>query len=679
MAVADADGGLPSLTAPLESVRQLVGALEPEGTDERVSVAEFLSYLRRADAAPQLTMEQRVKAAVDATALAPMRPAGAQQSGAGGLGRERERQNDLDLARQTARALTKQMDRMGVNDVGRRRVGAPQPNSGAMTGSFWSPAPSEAALGNLSADAMQAALHDAEQRVQQQRREIKALEKQMAEENGAAQETAERRARARATAAAVADAAIADVDVAAAADEGAETPVRLQLERLRAQKRERGKKHAEAARRRRDGAGQGLTRRPLECWRENGVDVPKASYSPEAVPAAEQKRYVAERRRFVSEKAPPDEAHAAQQRDQRDIMQGRGSSRFIECRKWVRSLGLRSFPEWLALNSSGARPAQIPADPHRCFANEGWISYEDWLGYKLHDAQVREELDGARREAAADAAEASAVNGARMPPPPPLQSTLAVEGRGDNGPSPSSGGARTTAWEQDQHEAQPVQAFPHASAGGLYDDELVGAAAAAVAGGNWRGWREARRYATGLGMTRSYLTQLAKESAKVSAILELSPGVQRFLSGENTLQAELRECLRHMSQRSLARAYRRWATAAAGENVPPLQFRPADVPVHPEQVYQGYAGPWLTWNDWLGLPEAAVDPAVRTLRRVAVKSSCLYCMFVARLTVSLLFLFIGSAGTPAWRWRREEERFLVFPRGEARRAWTAAPESEGMA
>lgn len=27
--------------------------------------------------------------------------------------------------------------------------------------------------------------------------------------------------------------------------------------------------------------------------------------------------------------------------------------------------------------------------------------------------------------------------------------------------------------------------------------------------------------------------------------------------------------------------------------------------MHPEQVYQGFAGPWLTWNDWLGLPESA--------------------------------------------------------------------------
>ena len=29
----------------------------------------------------------------------------------------------------------------------------------------------------------------------------------------------------------------------------------------------------------------------------------------------------------------------------------------------------------------------------------------------------------------------------------------------------------------------------------------------------------------------------------------------------------------------------------------------------PEQIYQGYVGPWLTWYDWLGLPEGHVAPA----------------------------------------------------------------------
>ena len=88
------------------------------------------------------------------------------------------------------------------------------------------------------------------------------------------------------------------------------------------------------------------------------------------------------------------------------------------------------------------------------------------------------------------------------------------------------------------------------------------------------------------GMTRSYLSQLGKASPKISAILELSPGVERFFSESNPLQAELRECLRHTSERSLAQAYRRWASASPGENEPPYASRPPGIPVHPEQVYQ---------------------------------------------------------------------------------------------
>lgn len=101
-------------------------------------------------------------------------------------------------------------------------------------------------------------------------------------------------------------------------------------------------------------------------------------------------------------------------------------------------------------------------------------------------------------------------------------------------------------------------------------------------------------------MTRSFLSQLGKASPKISAILELSPGVDRFFSDSNPLQAELRECLRHTSERSLAQAYRRWATASPGENEPPHTSRPLGIPVHPDQVYQvSFQGTDLSSNRWM--------------------------------------------------------------------------------
>ena len=199
-----------------------------------------------------------------ATALAPMRAAGPRKQ-RGSIGRELERQRDLDLARQTARALTAQMKKMGIQDNRHAIAPAPAQAAGTMTGSFWRPKPYTE---NASAAAMQSALKVAEQRVRQQRLEIEALEKQMAEEDQEATLTSERHARARATATAVADAAIAEVDSATAESDSTETPMQVELARLRAQKRERGKKHAEAARRRRDGVGKGTARQPLECWRD---------------------------------------------------------------------------------------------------------------------------------------------------------------------------------------------------------------------------------------------------------------------------------------------------------------------------------------------------------------------------------------------------------------------------
>ncbi len=475
-AALQADG----LDASLEDVSSLVGGLESGGNGERVSLADFFGYLRSANVTP--TVEERIQAAVAATALAPM-PAAGQQKRMGSIGRALERQHDLDLARQTARALSAQMERMGIQEHRRTVAPAAAPAPSTMTGSFWRPKPyTESA----SSAAMQSALENAERRVRQQRLEIQALERQMAKADEGAGQISERRARARANATAVADAALAEVDAATANSVGTETPVQVELARLRAQKRERGKKHAEAARRRRDGVGKGTARQPLECWRENGVAVPNATYTPQAVPAAEKKRYALEKRRFFSEKK-ADESLAAQQRELRHVMQGRGSSRFLKCRKWVRSLGLRSFAEWLALNSSGARPGHIPADPHRCFANEGWISYEDWLGYKVEDALLQEKVEGARR----DAADAMATDAAFQlkAKSPLLQSDLAVEGHASTGPEDLSGGMSEP--PVDGHFGSPMKAFPHDSAGrGNYDD---------TSNTGWYGWLEARRFATGLG------------------------------------------------------------------------------------------------------------------------------------------------------------------------------------
>jgi hypothetical protein len=53
---------------------------------------------------------------------------------------------------------------------------------------------------------------------------------------------------------------------------------------------------------------------------------------------------------------------------------------FIEARAFVRALGLKSRSEWTTYCKSGKKPADIPANPYRKYAKEGWAGMGDWLG-----------------------------------------------------------------------------------------------------------------------------------------------------------------------------------------------------------------------------------------------------------------------------------------------------------
>ncbi len=53
---------------------------------------------------------------------------------------------------------------------------------------------------------------------------------------------------------------------------------------------------------------------------------------------------------------------------------------FIDARKYVHSLKLKSNTEWYLFCKSGNRPKDIPTNPNRTYKNKGWISMSDWLG-----------------------------------------------------------------------------------------------------------------------------------------------------------------------------------------------------------------------------------------------------------------------------------------------------------
>ena len=61
---------------------------------------------------------------------------------------------------------------------------------------------------------------------------------------------------------------------------------------------------------------------------------------------------------------------------------------FDQARSFVQNLGLRNMKEWRKysagrLPQKGVRPEDIPADPHDVYRDQGWISWNDWLGKAL--------------------------------------------------------------------------------------------------------------------------------------------------------------------------------------------------------------------------------------------------------------------------------------------------------
>ena len=55
---------------------------------------------------------------------------------------------------------------------------------------------------------------------------------------------------------------------------------------------------------------------------------------------------------------------------------------FLQARKYVRRLNLKSYEEWKLYAHSGKKPYNIPFTPHVVYKNKGWKGYIDFLGIK---------------------------------------------------------------------------------------------------------------------------------------------------------------------------------------------------------------------------------------------------------------------------------------------------------
>jgi hypothetical protein len=61
---------------------------------------------------------------------------------------------------------------------------------------------------------------------------------------------------------------------------------------------------------------------------------------------------------------------------------------FEDARKFVQSLGLKNFTEWMEYHKLGNNPDDIPSVPQKIYKNKGWISLGDWLGTGIISSQI---------------------------------------------------------------------------------------------------------------------------------------------------------------------------------------------------------------------------------------------------------------------------------------------------
>jgi hypothetical protein len=63
---------------------------------------------------------------------------------------------------------------------------------------------------------------------------------------------------------------------------------------------------------------------------------------------------------------------------------------FKEARAFARSLNLKSGTEWRTYTQSGKKPDNVPTNPNRTYAEDGWAGMGDWLGTGTIAPHLRE-------------------------------------------------------------------------------------------------------------------------------------------------------------------------------------------------------------------------------------------------------------------------------------------------
>jgi len=317
---------------------------------------------------------------------------------------------------------------------------------------------------------------------------------------------------------------------------------------------------------------------------------------------------------------------------------------FDMARTFARSLGLRSAKAWRAYLSNNKIPADIPANPDRTYARQGWVSYGDWLGtgnIAKYFIQYRD-FDGAREFVRSLKLRTTTcwrryVNEVGLPPDIPSNPHLVYAEKGwisygdwlgtnfihprlrkYRGFREARAYARSLNlrtgddWRDFKRNGALPEDIP-ANPDEVYRDsgwqswgDWLGTFYIASRHRSFRSFNDARAYVRGLGLRSATEWSLYIKSGQLPNDIPRNPhkvyadkgwlgfgdwlGTEAVATSRRSYRTfpEAREYARSLKLRS----QKHWFDFARTDE------RPQDIPAQPEQTYAGRG--WSGWGDWLG-------------------------------------------------------------------------------
>lgn len=316
---------------------------------------------------------------------------------------------------------------------------------------------------------------------------------------------------------------------------------------------------------------------------------------------------------------------------------------FAEARKFVHSLRLSGFTAWRKYCNSNKKPEDIPTGPSRVYANNGWVSWGDWLGTNIIATQSRQywQFNKARKFA-------QTLNLARrsewfqycksrqMPDGIPANANITYEGKGWVSWGDWLGTGTIANRKKRFRKFEAARRFTHAlklkgqSEWRQYsktnrkpDDIPANPQTIYTETGwqNWGDWLGTGRVACGLRTFRAFAQ--AREFAHSLKFLGQSEWFHYCKSGKNppdiptapnrtykdkgwiswgdwlgtgSISTKLRQYRSFNEAREFARSLKLRSTTEWRRYYNSRPFR-TDIPTHPNDVYKAE---WQGWEDWLG-------------------------------------------------------------------------------